>query len=444
MNRPSLRSRLLKILVVPIIGGILLVGAASCISTYHEAAEVYDAEQVHFAKVLQMLTRQINDSAVISINGIPRDDAYEKYMAFRVWKGSDVFLQSNNSRDFGPRTQTEGFSNREIDGLQWRFYMERRGGITVEVAEEDEVRLDLVRHILAGIFLPQLIIIPIIAIIIWFGITRGLKPVERLSQLVRTRNINELTPLCDTHVPRELVPMVDAINDLMRRIADAIRIEKNFTTYAAHEMRTPIAALKTQAQVILRTKEPEKQKELASALLATVSRTQRIIEQLLTYARVQHDVVALAPTHLSEIVRDEIRHSIPRAMEKRIEIESDIDDAIIVNAQEPLLRLMIANIIDNAVKYIHESDRIHVALTHGKDGVILSIRDNGPGIDSSVLPHIFDPFYRIAGNQASGVGLGLAIVKWACDVQHIRIQPGDGLDGRGIGFMLHFPSASVA
>lgn len=443
MNTPSLRGRLLRTLMLPIIGGILLVGAASCYSTYHEAAEIYDAEQVHFAKVLHTLAQQIDKGEIVNIEGMPREDAYEKYIAFRVWKGDKLFLQSDNVQDFGPVTQAEGFTDRMIGDVRWRFYVEHQGNVTVEVAEENEVRLDLVRHILAGIFLPQFIIVPIIAVIIGFGINRGLQPVERLSQLVRNRNVNQLTPISVRGTARELRPMVDAINDLMGRVDDARRIEKNFTNYAAHEMRTPIAALKTQAQVILRTQDPEKQKQLADELLATIDRTQRIIEQLLTYARVQHEEVALQSVDIRNIVLDEVRFAVPRALEKDVALDADEVNHSQVSVQEDLLRLVLANLLDNAVKYIPTGGRIEISLRNIGPQTQLAIRDNGAGVSTNDLPHIFDPFYRVTGNKASGAGLGLAIVKWACELQHIQITAEGGLDGRGISFVLHFPSREV-
>lgn len=437
MNTPSLRSRLLKSLVLPIAGGILFVGAASCISTYHEAAEIYDAEQVHFAKVLHTLASQLTKGEVISIEGIPRRGAYEKYVTFRIWKNGQLFLKSDNAMNLGPVTPGEGFTNRMIGETRWRFYVEHQGDVTVEVAEENEVRLDMVRHIIGGIFLPQLIIIPIIAMIIWLGITRGLLPVERLSQLVRKRNVNQLDPIPSQQVPNDLLPMVDAINDLMERVVDAMRVEKNFTNYAAHEMRTPIAALKTQAQVILRTKDIEKQKELVYSLLETVSRTQRIIEQLLTYARVQNDAVAITELDLKALVLDEVRHAVPRAVEKGMTMEEKTVPAVI-HGQVDLLRLIIINLLDNAIKYGREHGHIEIEIEVGEAGTALTVRDDGPGIPAEHLPHIFDPFYRITGMAATGAGLGLAIVKWACDVQHIAITPTVGLNGKGAGFTLLF------
>lgn len=432
MTTPSLRGRLLKTLMLPIFAGILFVGVASCISTYHEAAEIYDAEQVHFAKVLHTLAAQVNKGEIVSINGVKRHDAYEKYITFRIWKNGSLFLQSDNVHDFGPVTQAEGFTDRMIGDVRWRFYVEHQGDITIEVAEENEVRLDLVRHILAGIFLPQLIIIPIIAIIIGYGIARGLQPVERLSQIVRGRNVNQLTPIPTCDIARELRPMVDSINDLMGRVDDAMRIEKNFTNYAAHEMRTPIAALKTQAQVILRTQDFEKQKQLAGDLLATIDRTQRMIEQLLTYARVQHQEVSLTPTNIRDLVLNEVRFMVARALEKNVTIMAEKLDDCRVPVQEDILRLAIANVLDNAVKYIQPNGRIEVTLQCTDAQAELIIRDDGPGVKPEDLTHIFDPFYRVTGNQAQGAGLGLAIVKWACDLQHIHLSTEPGLDGRGL------------
>lgn len=438
MRSTSLRAGLLKMLFPSIVLGVILVGAASCYSTYHEAKEVYDAEQVHFARTLSTLAKQLAQAETISIEGVKRKDAYEKYLTFRVWRHGKLLLQSDNARDFGPVTQAIGFTDRMIGDRQWRVYVEETGDVRVEVAEENEVRVDLVRHVLAGIFLPQLIILPIIGIIIWVGIARGLHPIERLSDLVRRRNPNELTPIANENAPLELLPMVDAINDLMQRVTDARRIEMNFTNYAAHEMRTPIAALKIQAQVILRTKDPERQKELTNDLLTTVSRTQRIIEQLLTYARVQHHAMDLAPINLSSVLLDEIRLAVPRAVEKQITLEHHLAENVTATAQEDLMRLALSNLLDNAIKYTQPQGIVAITLEYDGNKILLHIRDNGSGISANDLPHIFDPFYRVTGTTASGSGLGLTIVKWACDLQHITLRTTSGLNGRGIGFTLLF------
>jgi len=442
MSAVSLRTRLLRMLLFPIAGGIVLVGAASCLSTYHEASEVYDAEQVHFAKVLYTLAAELDTPREVAIEGIKRNDAYERYLTFRVWRGDMLLLQSDNAEQFGPVTQSVGFTDRMIGEVRWRFYVERFGPVTVEVAEENEVRLDLVRHILAGIFLPQLVILPIVAVIIWFGITRGLAPIERLSAVVRKRDINQLSPIATQGVPPELLTMVDAINDLMRRVGDAMRIEKYFTNYAAHEMRTPIAALKTQAQVILRTREPEKQKELVEALLETVSRTQRIVEKLLAYARIQHAAPTVAPLGISAILLDELRLAAPCALAKGLSLEHAIAEGIVAEGQEELLRLTFRNLIDNAIKYTAHGS-IEVTLEQRPDGIHIAISDSGPGIPEASLPFIFDPFYRVTGASSPGAGLGLAIVKWACDVQHIALAAGAGQNGTGMVFTLHFPAQDI-
>lgn len=443
MRALSLRARLIRMLLFPIAGGILLVGASSYFSAYHEASEVYDAEQVHFAKVLYTLAAELDAPRTVAIQGIKRHDAYERYLTFRVWREGELLLQSDNAGQFGPVTQSSGFTDRMIGEIRWRFYVERFGNVTVEVAEENEVRLDLVRHILASIFLPQLVILPVVSIIVWFGIARGLAPIERLSALVRKRDVNQLSPIVTQGVPGELLTMVDAINDLMRRVGDAMRVEKYFTNYAAHEMRTPIAALKTQAQVILRTRDPMKQKELAEALLETVSRTQRIVEQLLAYARVQHAAPLVASLAVSAILLDELRHAAPHALAKGLSLEHDIAENIIAPAQEELLRLTFRNLLDNAIKYTAHGG-VSVMLHSDAEGVHIAISDSGPGIPEASLPYIFDPFYRVTGAAVSGAGLGLAIVKWACDVQHIVLAARAGKNGTGMLFTLTFPTQDPA
>ncbi|MDT8403421.1 ATP-binding protein [Sulfuriflexus sp.] len=444
MKRCSLRIRLLRILLIPVALAYVIIGISSYYSAYHEAEEIYDAQLTHFAKVLRALTqREVEENDVsakrVMINDELELHEYEKNFAYRVWLGKQIILHSSNAERFGPAAAAEGFLERIIQGQRWRFFVLRDNNVTVEVAERYEVRIDLIQHILQGIFLPQLLIIPSLGLIIWLGVISGLRPLKALSDLIRRRNPDNLERIDAPIVPQEIAPVVDAINDLMKRVSDVMEREKQFSNYAAHELRTPLAALKTQLQVALRTEDAGQARTMFRELLPAIDRMQHLVEQLLSFVRIKADCNYEHRVNLVEVCQEVLRDLAPLAVRTRRELISELTAPAIVKGNAEMLSVLVRNLVSNALKYTSEGGHVHISLQTRAGDVELRVADDGIGIAEKDCCNIFESFYRVAGTDTEGCGLGLAIVKAVADMHHAKIELTEGLGGRGAGFTITFP-----
>lgn len=428
------------------IGAFLLIGVTSYFSAYHEAEEIYDAQLAHFARVLHALTEHEIEDGDILARTIGSDDnlpyhAYEKNFAYRVWLDDGIVLHTGNSTDFGPATQRIGYADRMINEEQWRFFVLRDENVMIEVAERYAIRQDLIAHILGGIFLPQLLILPVLGLVIWFGVAYGVRPLEVLSRVIREREPHDLAPIEAPVIPREVTPLLDAINDLMRRTSDLLEHEKQFSNYAAHELRTPLAAIRTQLQVALRTEDPDKARQLFRDTLPATERLQKLVEQLLTFVRLQRSDAAFERLDFSALCNAAMRDDAPAAIKARRHLSGDIAPGIFLLGNADMLRAMLRNLIDNALKYTDPGGNAHVTL-YAQDNVIrLSVCDDGIGIAPAQRDKLFDSFYRAAAHHAEGSGLGLAIVKWVAEAHHATIEISEGQDSKGTCFTILFQPA---
>jgi signal transduction histidine kinase len=443
MSRRSLRLRLIKILLLPVIIAYVIIGVASYYSSFHEAEEIYDAQLAHFARVLRALTkdeidgRKILEKRVL-IDGDLRLHEYEKNFAYRVWFEGKTILYSSNAEGFGPVSVSDGFAERIIQSKRWRFFILHEGPVTIEVAERYEIRIDLIHHILQGIFLPQLLIIPSLALIIWLGVVQGLRPLNALSDLIRHRNPNNLEKIDAPIIPGEIVAVVESINDLMIRVTDVMEREKQFTNYAAHELRTPLAALKTQLQVALRSKDKDQAQEMFREMLPGIDRMQHLVEQLMLFVRVKATENQQQVVDLTVVCREVLKDMVPLAVQTQRSLESDLAEDCMIHGNDEMLSALVRNLISNALKFTDKGGHVQVILEKSADSVQLRVMDDGIGIPEKDRRYIFDSFYRVAGTDTEGCGLGLAIVKWVADMYHAEISLSAGLGDKGTSFTLSF------
>ncbi len=445
----SLSVRLLQLLVLPIIAAFIFVGIASYYAAYKEARQIYDAQLTHFASVLHELTEQEIAQKKTQLKRINTDvspdlHAYEKNFAYRVWLNRELILYTSNSDSFGSLIETSGFTERLFEDHHWRFYVLHDGDISIEVAERYEVREELISHILGGIFLPHILIIPLITMVIWFGVARGIRPLNAISSVIRKRDPNNLEPIDAPVIPAEIVPVVDAINDLMKRTSHVLEHEKQFSNYAAHELRTPLAALKTQLQVALRTKDPKKADRMLHEALPTIERMNMLIEKLLTFVRVQQSDQVFAPVDISSLCKENAQETAAYALSLKRTLECDIQDGLCIEGERSMLLAMLRNLLENALKYTHEDGYVLLSLSQHDGHVILTVKDDGIGLNHAEQEKLFDSFYRAADFHAEGSGLGLAIVKWVADAHHATIATKKGLGGEGVTFEVSFPAWSLS
>ncbi len=426
----SLKKRILLWISIPVLISSILILLLAFLFSWHEIEEVYDAQMVHTAKTLLQLTEhEIEENEEVNISlGAENPNLkhhYENKTTFRVWKGDRLVLQSHRAKDFGDIQAPPGFSNQTVKEKPWRFFVfiDTEKNIKIETAERYAIRYELIGQLMLSLIIPMAILIPLLLFIVWLGIRQSIAPLTTLSAAVDTREIDDLDPIQSYKIPLEISPLVEALNRLFLRIGDSFKREREFTDHAAHELRTPLAAMKTQTQVLIKkaSSMPDCQEGLEN-LNATIDRSAHLIEQLLSLARLQNESLQMEPVDLSECILDALGEITRAANLKNQTLHVDISRNVIISGQKNSLFMMIRNLLDNAVKYTPENGKIDISLN--KEG-LFTIADNGPGISDNDKKRVFNRFVRSDKTGQNGSGLGLSIVQWVADTHRANITLSD-------------------
>ena len=291
----------------------------------------------------------------------------------------------------------------------------------VQVAETREKRSVLATEIIKGVMLPQFVILPLAALLVWLALARGIKPLHRLEERIRARKPEDLSPINHRDVPLEVVPLVDSVNDLLERLDDSIATQKRFLADAAHQLKTPLAGLRMQADLAQRegTNTEDLKRSLAQIGRSSMRAT-HTVNQLLALARAESAVPAMQGCNLVHIVTDVFQDCLPRAMDKHIDLgyegASASTPGVWLNGNATLLAELVRNLVDNAINYTPSNiDKpgmvtVRVQADHFGQVLLLQVEDSGPGVPLAERELIFQPFYRALGSEADGSGLGLPIV----------------------------------
>ena len=307
----------------------------------------------------------------------------------------------------------------------------------VQVAETLEKRSRLANEIIKGVILPQFVILPLAVVLVWFALSRGIKPLNRLQQRIRKRESSDLSPIDERDVPDEVAPLVRAINELLGRLDQSIRTQKQFLADAAHQLKTPLAGLRMQAELAGReidagASNAESLKNSLQQIAFSSQRAAHMVNQLLAMARAEDREQALRKQdlNLAGIVIETVRDFVPKAMEKRIDLgyEGPEDAAgVHLDGQPVLVREMVRNLVDNALQYTPAGGTVtaRVVADPFGQGVVVQVEDNGPGIAEQERELVFQPFYRPADTVIDGSGLGLAIVREVAEQHGAEISVAD-------------------
>jgi two-component system sensor histidine kinase TctE len=352
-------------------------------------------------------------------------------LAYRGGKINPLF--SNGERD-GEKTRNVSliFYNPDSNTL-YQLYM----------SETIHQRQALIRGILANIVIPQLLLILIAVAAVWYALKQGLAPLERLRREVQKRKRDDLSKLDVSQAPEEVRPLMDAVNNLLERLQQAMQAQKRFVADAAHQLRTPIAGLKTQSELALRTDDPEQKQQALEHILTSTQHGIRLVNQLMALARNEpggqgsENFVWL---NLNQLAQECTANWIQNALEKNIDLGFDGAPA----AEEVLgdansLTEMLNNLIDNAIRYTPAGGHITVGVSASTLGPVLSVEDNGPGIDPQHRERVFERFYRVLGTGQSGSGLGLAIVAEVAKRHQAALRLDAGSGGKGTLISVRFP-----
>ena len=298
--------------------------------------------------------------------------------------------------------------------------MPRERWVIVEVAETTDKRTQLANKIVPSVILPQFIIIPLAVMLVWFGLSRGLRPLTRLRQTIETRDPGDLSPIATRRVPEELEPLVEAFNEMLERMKKNVEAQQRFVADAAHQMRTPLTGLKTQAQFAIRETDPDALRHALRQIATGVDRAGRLVNQLLTLARTEGGEVAQQKHEvldLSQLMRETVEDWVMIAIDKGIDLGYEAEKGAMITGNAFLLRELAKNLIDNALRYTPSGGHVTCRVLTTPQNVIFEVEDDGVGISEEQAELVFERFYRVDDAASEGSGLGLAIVQEIA-VQH--------------------------
>jgi two-component system sensor histidine kinase TctE len=285
----------------------------------------------------------------------------------------------------------------------------------VQVAETLEKRSQLANEIIRGVIIPQFVVLPLAVVLVWFGLTRGLAPLSDLQARIRSRQPDDLSPIDPRGAPEEIAPLVSSFNELLARLSLNMEMQQRFLADAAHQMKTPLAGLRTQAELALREIDPQELRRTLRHIAASTERSTHLINQLLALARAEYqasDPSGFEVVDLVPLARDLVRESVADAIGRGVDLGFEGTDAPVRIVAAPMLvRELLKNLVDNALRYTPRGGSVTVRIVSTGSTAYLDVEDTGPGIPEGERQRVFDRFYRILGTNVDGSGLGLAIVR---------------------------------
>jgi two-component system sensor histidine kinase QseC len=441
----SLRLRLILLLTVSLGVAWLVAAWFTHIESREEIDRLFDAQLAQSAQVLLGTTRhELHERIERGDDEVSTSHEYEQKLAFQIWDENNLLLRSTAAPEEAMSRDAEGYSEALINGQQWRVLTrwDARHEFMIQVAEPLAGRESLAHHITFKMLLPTFVALPVLVMLIWFGVGAGLRPLQVLKREIKQRTANHLEPVAMTGVPEEVTPLVKALNDLFARLEEDFEGERRFTADAAHELRTPLAALKIQAQVALRSTDTDEQNVALENVLRGVDRATRLVEQLLTLARVDPETAAVGykQVDLASLAAGVMRDLASQAHAKQIEISLEESNACKVFGDEVQLSLLLRNLLDNAIRYTPVGGRVTVSVIN-LDGIRLEVRDTGPSIPVAEREQVLQRFYRISGSGEQGSGLGLSIVRRIAELHGASLELKDNETGQGLLVRVIWPNA---
>jgi len=321
-----------------------------------------------------------------------------------------------------------------------------QGTHALQVAQAIDEREAIATRTALRALLPFIVLIPLIGAMIWFAVSRGLSPLESMSRALGKRRPDAMAPLAERNLPDELKPLAASVNALLARLDAALGAQRRFTADAAHELRTPLAALKLQLDVARRVGDDPARVAAYDDLEGGVARASHLVDQLLTLARVEPEALAAraGPCDVVALAKDAIVARGALAAQKRVDLGLAREAPATVRGDAASLAILLSNLVDNALRHAPEGGRVDVAVDRGEDGgAVLTVADNGPGIPADERERVFDRFYRGEGTIATGSGLGLSIVKRVADAHGATIALDAPHQGTGLVVTVRFPPAGA-
>ncbi|WP_374325899.1 ATP-binding protein [Azonexus sp.] len=432
----SLRWRLLAAIGAVVMTTWLLTGWFSYSKAQHEAEELMDGSLAQTARLLLAITHDNEDDLgelaprLATVRGAA--DIYEPPLEFQIGRGNGTILARSPDAPEFPILGVAGYNDIIRHKEAWRVLnvVSTDGRYRVQVAQAIGLRDRAALEVATQTVWPLLLITPVLILLIYISIKRALRPLEQLAREVATRTPDSLAPLTSDRVPTEARPLVLAINRLFRRVGRTLDNERRFTADAAHELRTPLAALKVQTQVARLSGDSPVREHALQQIEAGVDRAGRLVEQLLRLARL--DPLS-CPPHNQAVDLGQLVGRVVAACHAEASVTCPpLDATCLVQGDDDLLQIAVRNLVDNALRYSPPDSAIRVIIARRDDaGYDLTVSDNGPGVPEAVLARLGERFFRAEPGKTEGNGLGLAIVARIAELHgaclHLANQPGGGL-----------------
>jgi two-component system OmpR family sensor kinase len=434
----SIRRRLL----IGLLAGVTAAVVLSAISTYRVAR---DEANALFDYQLQQAALSLREGVLADALLSPAmgqdDDALQ--MVVQIWDRSGTRLYVSRPQARMPLHAQAGFTDVATDQGLWRVFTAPAADHLVQVAQPHSVRDNLAADLAWRTIWPLAAVLPLLGLLIWITVGRGLAPLARLAGDLAVRSPAALDPVPQERLPEELRPLVGSLNDLLLRLSQTLESQRALVADAAHELRTPLTALSLQAQLAQRAATDEERSGALAQLRLGIERATHLVEQLLALARTEGQSAARAPRAriaLDELAREAAAQIAPLAGAKGIDLGLERLDTVAVMGERTALRTMLANLLDNAVKYTPSGGRVDVEVRAEPAHALIEVRDTGPGIPPDEHERVFDRFYRVPGSPQTGSGLGLAIARRIATAHGGSIELSDAAPG-GLRASVRLPLA---
>lgn len=442
----SIRVRLLVTLLLVFSLTWLLFTILTFFESKHEIEELFDAQLAQSAGVLSELT--LHDIDELQMGQKPQLEeqvfghVYEKKISFQIWSGNLLIL-SSASAPISPITFIDGFSDQIIGNQRWRVFSHPQNKYRITVAERYDVRNELVYNITRDALYPLVLVLPVLAILIWIAIGQNMRPLNKIAHEVASRSPEKLHSVTTSnHIPAEIEPLISSLNELLERLSMAFDSERRFTADAAHELRTPLASLKTQAQVALRSGDEKELRHALNQVISGADRATHLVKQLLTMARLDPDITEskLETVDLNNVFTTIISDLYQLAVNKDISLNIAEDSKGSVCGYPAALEILGRNLVDNAIRYTPDGGSIDISIEEGDQGTLLVVTDSGPGIPEEERDNVFNRFYRMNRETELGCGLGLSIVYRIAELHRASIMLEAAPSGQGLQVRITFPN----
>lgn len=417
-----------RTLLVTLIFGMSTIMLIGAYATYQVARS--EANTI-FDYYLRQIALSFRDQRFRLNPHVTIPDERDFDFVIRVWNIDGVTIYYSRPHRSLPNLTKLGYSTVSTPEGTWRVFAIQYLDETIEVAQPVHVRETQAASAALRTLTPFLFLLPLLGILIWIIVGRGLRPLTQLTRAVLARSPNSLEPLHEATSTGEVQPLISALNGLLARLQSALDVQRAFIADAAHELRTPLTALQLQIQLVERAQDELQRTAAVSELKTGLQRTTHVVQQLLTLARQDpaNPDISNEAVDLVTLMRDIVIQHQPLAQAKHIDlgIAASVDTATLQTNAEAL-RIMLANLVSNAVRYTPENGKVDILVTH-EEHYRVTICDSGPGLPDAEKARVFDRFYRRPGSPESGSGLGLAIVKSIAERIQARVTLQDNPAG---------------